>query len=238
MSILAAAVVGRSAGLARLPLVLGIVVLWGAATPILSDSLGASLEWRSPPVAVQASPSADAIVVLGGAVEGARPPRCTLDLSDHADRVLHAARLYRAGKAPLVLVSAGYIPWLGVQRPEAESIRVLLQEWGVPDRAIVSESTARNTHENAVATQGVLEERGLARVLLVTSALHMPRALATFRSAGIDAVPAPTDFTVTERLRRTLIDYLPDARALSRTTDAVKEYIGYAYYGWKGRIAV
>jgi len=101
MSILAAAVVGRSAGLARLPLVLGIVVLWGAATPILSDSLGASLEWRSPPVAVQASPSADAIVVLGGAVEGARPPRCTLDLSDHADRVLHAARLYRAGKAPL-----------------------------------------------------------------------------------------------------------------------------------------
>jgi hypothetical protein len=54
----------------------------------------------------------------------------------------------------------------------------------------------------------------------------------------IDAVPTPTDFTVTERLRRTLIDYLPDARALSRTTDAVKEYMGYAYYGWKGWIAL
>jgi uncharacterized SAM-binding protein YcdF (DUF218 family) len=84
----------------------------------------------------------------------------------------------------------------------------------------------------------ILAEHGLQRVLLVTSALHMPRALATFQSAGIDAVPAATDYTVIYRDWRTVIDFLPDAKALSRTTDAIKEYVGHAYYRWKGWIVV
>ena len=84
----------------------------------------------------------------------------------------------------------------------------------------------------------VLAEYGLQRVLLVTSALHRPQTLASFKSAGIDAVPAATDFTVTYKDQRTVIDFLPDAEALSRTTDAIKEYVGYAYYRWKGWIVV
>ena len=114
----------------------------------------------------------------------------------------------------------------------------LLEEWGVPDASILAEAASRNTYENAMLTRQVLAERGLHRVLLVTSALHMPRALATFTSAGIDAVPAPTDFTVTYREHRTVIDFLPDAKALSRTTEAIKEYVGYAYYRWQGWIAL
>jgi uncharacterized SAM-binding protein YcdF (DUF218 family) len=65
----------------------------------------------------------------------------------------------------------------------------------------------------------------------------MPRALATFQSAGIDATPAATDFRVAHQDRRTAIDFLPDAEALLHTTDAIKEYIGYAYYWWKGWVA-
>jgi uncharacterized SAM-binding protein YcdF (DUF218 family) len=110
--------------------------------------------------------------------------------------------------------------------------------FSVPGESILAESASRNTHENAEFTREVLVEHGLWRVLLVTSALHMPRALATFTSAGIEAVPAPTDFTVTYRDHRTLMDFLPDAGALSHTTDALKEYIGYAYYRWKGWITV
>ena len=87
-------------------------------------------------------------------------------------------------------------------------------------------------------TKPVLAEHGLQRVLLVTSALHMPRALATFKSAGIDAVPATTDFTVTDKDHRTVIDFLHDAEALSRTTAAFKEYVGYAYYWWGGWVVV
>jgi uncharacterized SAM-binding protein YcdF (DUF218 family) len=160
-----------------------------------------------------------------------------VDLSDAADRVLHASRLYRAGKAPVVLISGGGIPWLGSEIPEAGSIQTLLEEWGVPGASIIAEAASRNTYENAVLSKQVLAQHGLQRVLLVTSALHMPRALATFKSAGIDAVPAATDFIVTYKDRRTAIDFLPDAVALSRTTYAIKEYVGYAYYWWKGWIA-
>ncbi len=85
-------------------------------------------------------------------------------------------------------------------------------------------------------TRQLLAEHGLHRVLLVTSAMHMPRALATFTSAGIEAEPAATDYTVTYRDHRSVIDFLPDAKALARTTDAIKEYVGYAYYRWKGWI--
>ncbi len=238
LSVLATGLLGVSAGLARLFLFVAVIVLWGASTPMFADYLGLTLEGQYPPVAVAATPVADVIVVLGGAVGGAKPPRVVPDLSAAADRVLHAARLYRAGKAPVVLISGGNIPWLGSTMPEAKLIQALLEEWGVPAASIISEAASRNTYENAVLSRQVLAEHGLQRVLLVTSALHMPRALATFKTAGIDAVPGATDFAVTYRDHLTLIDFLPDAEALSRTTYAMREYVGYAYYRWKGWIAV
>ena len=88
------------------------------------------------------------------------------------------------------------------------------------------------------ACRQVLAEHRLQRVLLVTSALHMLRALATFKTAGVDALPGATDYTVTYKDRRTLTDFLPDAEALTSTTYAMKEYVVYAYYRWKGWILV
>ena len=113
LSILAMGILGISDGLARLFLFVAVTVLWGASTPIFADYLGLTLEGQYPPVAVEETPTADVIVVLGGAVAGAAPPRITVDLSAAADRVLHAARLYRAGKAPVVLISGGAIPLVG-----------------------------------------------------------------------------------------------------------------------------
>jgi len=238
VSILATGILGLSARLARLFLFVAVTVLWVASMPIVADYLNWTLERQYPPVAVEDTPTTDAIVALGGGVSGPAPPRLTLDLSDAADRVLHAARLYRAGKAPVVLVSGGVIPWLGSYLPEASSMQSLLEEWGVPGGSILAEGASRNTYENSVFTRQLLAEHGLHRVLLVTSAMHMPRALATVTSVGIDAMPAPTDFTVIYRDHRTLIDFLPDAKALSHTTDAIKEYIGYEYYRWKGWITI
>ena len=194
VSILAMGILRLSPRWARFLLLVAVGVLWVASMPIVADYLNWTLERQYPPLAVEDTPTADAIVVLGGGISGPAPPRLTLDLSDAADRVLHAARLYRAGKAPVVVVSGGVIPWLGADIPEASSMQTLLQEWGVPGGSIHAEGASRNTHENAVFTRQLLVEQGLHRVLLVTSAMHMPRALATFTSAGIDAVAAPTDY--------------------------------------------
>jgi len=66
-------------------------------------------------------------------------------LKREADRVLHAARLFVAGKAPWVIVSGGSIPFMGPKALEANATRVLLRDWGVPVSAIVLESASQNT---------------------------------------------------------------------------------------------
>lgn len=207
-------------------LIVALGWLWLWSTPVFSDWIRASLERRYPPLPVAKLPAVDAIVVLGGAMEAAKPPeRLYPDLNAAADRVWHAARLFRAGKAPLILVSGGNLPWSGIDRPEAAVIAELLQEFGVPATAIVLEPNSRTTRENRDNSLLILHSLGVHRILLVTSALHMPRALALFEATDLEAIPAPTDFEVHERPQHPL-RWLPDAQALSDSSRAFKEYLG------------
>lgn len=222
----------RAAGAAML---LALGVLWACSAPVVADRLRASLEGVHPPRAIEALPRADAIVVLGGGVGPARAPRTFPDLGPGADRVLHAARLYRAGKAPRVIASGGALPWKG-SATEAGAMGTLLREWGVPADAIVEEGRSRNTRENALAVRSLLDHPGDGAVLLVTSALHMPRALATFRSAGVRAIPAPTDFEIAERPRSPVLRWLPDARTLEGSSRALHERLGALVYRARGWI--
>ena len=200
--------------------------LWLWSTPAFSDWVRATLEQRHPPLPVEALPGADAIVVLGGGMEAARPPeRLYPDLNAAADRVWHAARLFRAGKAPLILASGGNLPWSGAERAEAEVMAELLQELGVPKAAIVLEARSRTTQENRDNSLPVLHQLGAHRILLVTSALHMPRALALFAATDLAVVPAPTDFEVRQRAWN-LLRWLPDAQALADSSRAFKEHLG------------
>lgn len=221
----------------RLALIGGVVILWLPSTPIVSDWLQGTLEARYPPTPVEAVPTADAIVMLGGALSAPRPPRVYPDLNDAADRVWHAARLYRAGKARLVIASGGTMPWKKQQYREAPVMQTLLTDWGVPADSVLLESRSANTYQNATHTAELVATHGFDRVLLVTSALHMRRALATFRSAGVNVAPAATDYQVA-RTQRTVLDFAPDAEALSESTAAIREYVGYLVYDWRGWIAV
>ena len=81
----------------------------------------------------------------------------------------------------------------------------------------------------------LLKERGITRVILVTSAIHMPRAVGLFTANGIDVTPAPVDYTVTQEVwnnlwggswQEMLISAMPNASSLAQTTNAMKEYIG------------
>jgi uncharacterized SAM-binding protein YcdF (DUF218 family) len=214
-------------------LVLAVAVLWLASTPVVADALVARLERSHAYVAPEDAPSADAIVVLGGALGPARPPRGTPDLGDGADRVLHAARLHRAGKAPLVVAAGGSAPGQST-RAEGDDIADLLVEWGVPRESILVEGGSLDTYGNATEAKRLLDERGVRRVLLVTSALHMPRALAAFRRAGLEAVPAPTDFLAIDGASSSVLDWLPNAEALVRTTVVVHEALGRIWYRLRG----
>jgi uncharacterized SAM-binding protein YcdF (DUF218 family) len=220
-----------------------LLVLGVGSSGCVSELLVRSLERRYP--APAELPTAPAIVVLGGGTEPVIPPRTDVELGPGGDRLLHAVRLHRAGKAPVILVCAGRVEWSAAPRPEAADMAELLRFMGVPADAILEESRSRTTYENAVEAWRVLQPLGVRRILLVTSALHMPRAVGLFRRVGFDVVPAPTDFQVVDApppgddfpwLEQRALSALPNARNLASTTLALREWMGIGVYRALGLI--
>lgn len=213
-----------------------IALLWLLATPLVSDGLMSLLEGQTPELPAEALPSADAIVVLGGTLSPPATPESDANLSSAADRIVYAARLYALGKAPIVLISGG---GGGGDPMQAESVHAaaLLSEWGVPESALLTETESINTYENAVYTKLMLDQHDLQKVLLVTSAMHMPRALATFQTAGIDATPAATDFEASGPGPSGLAAWVANPASLDASTRVLKEAVGGLVYrsrGWIG----
>ena len=208
--------------------------LYLCSTPLVAGLLAATLEDRHPPAALEAAPAADVIVLLGGLAVPTGRPGHAADLEASADRMIHAARLYRAGKAPRVLVTGGNLFSDPDSPVEADVLADYLVELGVERAHIVIERDALNTRQNAVNSAALWRRDGFARGLLVTSALHMPRALATFRKAGLDVVPSSTDSEQARMNRSLPFLVLPDALALLVTTRSLKEWIGLAVYRVRG----
>ena len=218
----------------RVIMALAIVLLWIAATPLFADWLTSNLEARHPPVAIESLPRADVAIVLGGSMGAPAAPGHAPGTSDAVDRVIHAARLFRTRTVGAILVSGGNLPWVAAAKPEAEYVGEFLVELGVPRQAIVLESKSRNTRENAVNSASLVHAHGWQSVLLVTSGFHMPRALASFRQAGIQATPASTDIRSSGPGIQTPLDLLPNADALQSTSLALKEHFGMVVYRLRG----
>ena len=227
-------IVGSRRWPSRILVLLAVILLWLPSMPVTANLLALRWEAMYPEVAVKDLPWADAIVLLGGFAEQPLPPRVEPDLKDGVDRLFEAAQLFHAGKAAHIVVSAGNLPWHRIIAPEAHWIGQFLGELGVPADAIILESKSRNTHENAAFTAPILAAHGWHTVLLVTSADHMPRAMAIFRKTGIAATAATTDVYGHEPVFESILDVLPDVRALEETSNVLKEMIGLVYYRLRG----
>jgi uncharacterized SAM-binding protein YcdF (DUF218 family) len=216
-------------------ILISMLILWTFSTAPVSQALARSLEWRYDYPEV--IPDADLIIVLGGGTEPAIAPRSFVEVNSAGDRVLAAAHLYQQGKADTILLSGGNIDWLsnGDSTP-ADQMAALLSMMGVPESAMILETKSRNTYENAEFAKAVLAEEGFETILLVTSAMHMPRSMMLFENAGIEVLPIPVDFSVvTDQSENVstldlIIGLLPSAGHLSMSNNAIKEYIGIAVY--------
>lgn len=136
----------------------------------------------------------------------------------------------------------GLIQWYGVEGSEAENMATILELMGIPRKAMVLESRSLNTYENAVYTKEILDRRKIKKILLVTSAAHMPRSLAIFKKQGINAIPAPADIMISDReliksqfsLESRILSLFPHPGNLDQTTQALKEYFGTFIYRLRG----
>lgn len=185
-------------------------------------------------------PSADCIVVLGGGTAAALPPRAGVEVTEAGDRVLHASRLFRQGLAPRVLCTSGVATGGLALRPPAEDMAELLELTGVPRDAILLETASGNTREHARNLSPVFQQHGFRKVLLVTSAMHMPRAMGVFRRhcPDVEFVPAPTDFRIPDEipapLYRQVVKLIPTPSSLLLFSEASHEWIGMLYYRARG----
>lgn len=222
----------------------GVALLWVCAMPFTSRQLIWGLEERSAALAPADPPSADAVVVLGGGLRPALPPRRGVEVGEAGDRLLTAVRLLRQGKAPLLITSGGRVHFTAgpAPPPEAEWARDLAIELGLAPQRILLNAGSRTTAEEARDIGALARQRQWNRVLLVTSASHMPRALATFgRRSGLEVVAVPTDFQLPERSRygdptpgSLLLSLVPDAEALYLSTVMLKEHLGLLVYRLRG----
>ena len=200
------------------------VWLWFWSAGIAGRIIGLPLEREWPIIAAEDQSNADAIVVLGGGISQQREGFPTPDLKQGADRAWYAAKLYAAGKAPIVVTSNA-----GAERCD----NILLMDFGVPGSAIKLETSARNTEENAKFVAKMLGNN--KKILLVTSAWHMRRSILMFKkyAPGVEVIPAATDYESLSGFSESISfnDFKPDGGTLATNIAMFKEIVGY--WGYK-----
>lgn len=174
----------------------------------------------SPPVEVKW------IVVLGGGAwsDPDLPPLRRLTESSLA-RAVEGVRLYRQLPGAKLVVSGGRVFGSG---SDAETISVLALQLGVPREAIVEDAVSQDTESQARVIGDLVKGE---KCILVTSAVHMRRSLALFRKAGVDALPAPSDYLSHSNAGVAPADFFPSVRRLGGADAAAHEYLGLAW-GW------
>lgn len=218
-----------------------LVWFWVWSMPVVGRWLCLPLEEDYPVMLAEEMPKADAIVLMGGGIWGSTNYPYAM-LKDGADRAWHAARLWKAGKAPIIIPSN-----IGAELGDVK----LLVDLGVPRDAVILENKAVNTEENAKFVREILNrvtsfaeatevkehvDGWRPKVLLVTSACHMKRSLFMFKKYApeVECIPAATDYQALpwKDMPFRFRSLLPSIDALSRNNSFIHEYIGYYGYKW------
>ena len=214
----------------------GIAFLWICSLPLVSGSLMRAIEGRAERIPASDAPSADAIVVLSIGRSIAPGPAAISEWGD-PNRFFGGVELFKAGRAPLLVFTGGGVPWEPDAPLEGEILAQHASALGVPPEQIVTTGVVYNTTDEARAVAAVLPIRQVPppRVLLVTSAFHMPRARLLFERAGLRVAPFPVSFSGAGAA--SILDLLPipTVGALSQTTRAMRELYGRLFYRFLSR---
>ena len=209
----------------RILVILALLFFWVLGCNFTTRLIGVPLEGEEyPPIERRDLGGVDAVVLLGGGM-GCHKTCGRPEMFMSADRVWEAARVWKAHRSPrMKIVLSG--------ADVEQSTMPLLRDMNISTDDILLFPDARNTEEEA----RMISKAGVRRVCLVTSAWHMPRARMLFERAGLEVVPAPTDYEMNcvAELPIGVGDFFPAADALLRNSLAVKEWIARVLYAIRG----
>lgn len=212
---------------------LGLLVLYAFSTEPMAILLQRQVE-RGAVSTYRPDITYDAVIVLGGAVDADATERSGLpEYNPAVERILRGFELLRDGHARQVLLSAGTLDTRPGALVEADVLARQLRLWGIPPERIVLEGQSRNTRENAVESERIIRERGWKKLVLITSAAHMPRALGTFEAVGLKPDTLVVDVRAHDWHVRAAW-WQPRAANLSAGTDALRELFGRLVYRMRG----
>ena len=222
-------------GLGWLIILVAVVLLW------LSNCSGSArlltqFVLRPPaaltPARLQAlkaeSKATTAIVVLGGGTEPLAPEYGTSNLY-HASLERLRYGLWLARETGLPVAFSGGMGWSQPDGPAEAQVaaRIAANEFSRPLKWI--EDNSRDTRENAIRSVALLRRAGIRHIVLVTHAVHMPRAMADFEQvAGEDVRIEAAPMGGARSLERPVLKWLPSADGATDVRDILRELLGRA----------
>jgi uncharacterized SAM-binding protein YcdF (DUF218 family) len=204
-------------------------ILWVFSMHPTAAWLASGLEQRYPAMEVRDCPKADAVVVLSGMLR--KSVTSATEWDQEVGRFERGVELVASDRAPKILFTRG-LSWPDVGRePEGERLaREALKHGIAADKIELTDTAVLETSAEMRSVRRTMERRGWRRIILVTSAMHMPRAMWLADQEKIEAIPFPADFESGNHSSLELASFLPDAKWLDLSERAIRERIGLAYY--------
>ncbi|NNM53524.1 MAG: YdcF family protein [Spirochaetales bacterium] len=212
------------------------LALWLLASPWFTNLLVKVWEYPRQPLSALPTVS-DAAIVLGGLSDPVISTPTHLEFNEAAERITEAVQLYREGRVKNLVISSGSGDLTHPHAAEAPGLATWAESMGVNPENIFVEDRSRNTRENAEFSRQICDAQGFHSFVLITSAFHMPRALAVFKKAGFEdggrhLIPWPVD--TREDSQGFPFNLVPTPHDLDTVQTFVKEMVGMLVYHLMG----
>lgn len=224
----------RKPRLGRTCLLLALLLLLVFGTSPVPDLMVRVLESRYEPVSPL--PHVDAVIVLAGAVNLWISTPEYIEFGEGVERILAGIRLVREGYGEVLIITGGSGNIYDQTKSEAVLLQQFAIDFGVPKDKILVDPSSRNTYENAVNTKALMERHGISSSILVTTASHLPRSMGCFKKLGLEPIPYPVDIHSSPEPDYHILNIIPGADVLEKTSFALHEYIGILTYKLAGYI--
>jgi len=206
---------------------LAIALLYMLSTPIFSDTFFKLVEGDQSRKSIASIEKADAIVVLSGMLSLYKIDSVEYVEWGDPDRFFAGIALMKAGKATNLIFTGAEMPWRKSSRTEGNVLTDYAIQYGIPSNQIFVSGLVTNTADEAAAVKKMALGN---KIILVTSAFHMPRARMLFEKKGLEVVPYPVDFKSLTADSVTFLHYLPNAGSLAKTELGMRELMGRLFY--------